>query len=286
MSEGEGGAPSAETPDLRWWPDDCSAAGDGVTIGTVSYNTRDLVAFLLWSIYRHVEPEVLQVVVVDNGSTDGSRELLRACAEAGLCNLIANPVNHYHGPGLNQVASYVAAQRSRGQEVGWLWLLDSDCVIARPDAVKEALAHARQTNALLIGEPRWDPWHDEERLSTFSLLFDPAAVWRPPTRAFSDDGDPARAFELSCRQHRLSIAEFPFAVGGYVIHRGRGTLANVKERAEVTNRFHTWADSHHEAHFEGVSDADARYRSLWSEFVLTVGKITPKRLVDALRGPR
>ena len=277
MSESDG-----EASDLRWWPDDGPAVGDRVTVGTVSHNTRELLAFLLWSVHRHIAPHVVQVVVVDNDSTDGSRELVSACAEAGLCDLIANPVNRYHGPGLNQVASHVAAQRSRGEEVGWLWLLDSDCVIARSDAVTAALAGARRTDALLVGEPRWDPWHREQRLSTFSLLFDPGGVWRPPTSAFLEDGDPARAFELSCRQQGLPIAEFPFAAGGYVIHRGRGTLANVKERGDVANRYHDWADGHHEAHYEEVLDAEARHRELWSEFAGTVGEITPERFVAAL----
>lgn len=284
MSQGDGTGPDAEAAEPRWWPDECRASGSGVTIGTVSYNTCDLVAFLLWSIYRHVRREVLHVVVVDNSSTDGSQELLAACAEAGLCDLIANSVNRYHGPGLNQVVSYLAERQNLGDGVGWLWLLDSDCVIARADAITGAISHARRTDAVLVGEPRWDPWHDEMRLGTFSLMFDPSGVWRPPTSAFVDDGDPARGFELSCRRQDLSIAEFPFTVDGYVIHRGRGTLANVRQRAEVSNRFHGWAAEHHEAHYEGVMDAGARYRTLWSEFIETVGKISPKRLVDALVG--
>lgn len=274
---------TADKSEMRWWPDDCRAAADRVTIGTVNFNTRDLVAFLLWSIYRYVRPEVASMVVVDNGSTDGSLELLSACAEAGLCDLIANRVNRYHGPALNQVTSYLGQRRVDGEEVGWLWLLDSDCVIARADTIADVLAHARRTKALLVGEPRWDPWHDEERLATFSLLFDPAGVWRPPTPGFLDDGDPARAFELSCREQGLPIAPFPFTAAGHVIHRGRGTLANVRERADVSNRFYGWADDHHEAHYEGVSDAAGRYRSLWSEFVHAVGAVTPERLVAALR---
>lgn len=285
MSQGDGTGPGAEaTTEPRWWLGECPASGHGVTIGTVSYNTCDLVAFLLWSIHRHVKREVLRVVVVDNASTDGSQELLAACAEAGLCDLIANPVNRYHGPGLNQIASYLADRRSLGEGVGWLWLLDSDCVIARADAITAAISHARRRDAVLLGEPRWDPWHNEKRLCTFSLMFNPAAVWRPPTSAFVDDGDPARAFELSCRRQELTIAEFPFTTEGHVIHRGRGTLANVRDRGEVSNRFYGWSDDHHEAHYEGVMGAGARYRTLWSEFVETVGELSPRRLVDALVG--
>jgi glycosyltransferase involved in cell wall biosynthesis len=37
-------------------------------------------------------------VVVDNGSTDGSRELLNALHAAGLIHLIRNRNKRYHGP--------------------------------------------------------------------------------------------------------------------------------------------------------------------------------------------
>lgn len=74
----------------------------GVAVVTVNYNTRGLVALLLWSIYRTLGGQVRSVIVVDNGSSDGSRSLLEGCRDAGLCELIANDANRYHGPALNQ----------------------------------------------------------------------------------------------------------------------------------------------------------------------------------------
>jgi len=55
---------------------------------------------LLWSLYRFLGPELRSVVFVDNGSSDGSSEILQACARAGLCELILNSTNRYHGPGM------------------------------------------------------------------------------------------------------------------------------------------------------------------------------------------
>jgi GT2 family glycosyltransferase len=67
--------------DVVWWP-----AGPGVSRGsvaalTVSYNTWELTGFLLWSLRTIVSWPELEIVVVDNGSRDGSAQLL---AEAGL----------------------------------------------------------------------------------------------------------------------------------------------------------------------------------------------------------
>jgi hypothetical protein len=159
-------------------------------------------------------------------------------------------------------------------------------VIGRHDVVTAALSAAHRSGAALVGESRWDEWHDEERLATFSLLFDPARVWRPPTQPFVEDGDPARAFELSCRERPdLEVATFPFSVDGYVIHRGRGTLAHVQDQSETSNRYHAWALDHHEPHFELAQDAERRYQALRSEFVDVVGDelATDRFLADVTR---
>ena len=88
----------------RNWP----AAGapeqghDRVSIVTVNYNTAENVAHLLFSIFRILgRDRIVEVVVVDNASTDGSVELLQAMHGAGLIQLIANAKQRYHGPALN-----------------------------------------------------------------------------------------------------------------------------------------------------------------------------------------
>ena len=88
------------------WPStNPSIDPSGVVVVTVNYNTKLLVSMLLWSLYRFLGSELRSVVAVDNGSSDGSTEILQGCAQAGLCELILNATNRYHGPAINQALS-------------------------------------------------------------------------------------------------------------------------------------------------------------------------------------
>lgn len=156
----------------------------GVTVVSVSYNTKELTALLLWSLHRILAPSDVSVLVVDNASTDGSAELLRGARDAGLCTLIENDTNLGHGPGLN-----VAMSAMQANEADRVWILDSDCVVTRPDALREPLS--AYPGAAIVGEPHWDPWHEQERFELYSLLLDPAALREADAPPFCDDGDPA-----------------------------------------------------------------------------------------------
>jgi len=97
--------------DVVWWPGRSGTGREKVAVVTVSYNTRELTALLLWSLRTIVNWPDLEIVVVENGSADGSAELLAEAAQAGICVLLANDVNRQHGPGLNQGISWLAARR-------------------------------------------------------------------------------------------------------------------------------------------------------------------------------
>ena len=99
------------------WPDRPVTPGR-VAVITVSYNTRELTALLLWSLRRILAWGSLEIVVVDNGSTDGSAELLAKVDAAGGCRLIANADNAMHGPALTQAMSFLASRAHRAAAVG------------------------------------------------------------------------------------------------------------------------------------------------------------------------
>ena len=118
--------------EVVWWPRSPTVAQGRVAVVTVSYNTRELTAFLLWSLRTILSWPELEIVVVDNGSRDGSARLLAEAARAGECTLLANDDNRQHGPGLNQGISHLAGRP--GPHPEWIWVLDSDVVVTRPDA--------------------------------------------------------------------------------------------------------------------------------------------------------
>lgn len=72
---------------------------------------------------------------------------------------------------------------------------------------------------------------------------------------------------------------FGFTADGYVIHRGRGSLAAVTATEERTNPLYAWARDHHEPHFGNVPGASERYRDLVAAFRREVGTVTGNSLV-------
>jgi glycosyltransferase involved in cell wall biosynthesis len=125
-----------------------------VAVVTVSYNTRELTAFLLWSLRRIVSWQALEIVVVDNGSRDGSAELLADAEHGGVCVLLANNVNRQHGPGLNQGVSWLASRP--GQLPAWMTRLPErpwrQCA-GTPEPIRSCRRLVRSRSP--TGVPRW-----------------------------------------------------------------------------------------------------------------------------------
>jgi len=247
---------------------------------TISYNTRELTALLLWSLRRILDWESLETVVVDNGSRDGSAELLAEIDAGGGCRLIPNAGNAMHGPALTQAMSFLASRGSGHPR--WVWVLDSDVVIGRPDALEKGVERADQTGAAIVGESWWDPWHETDSFYAYSLLIDPVRVWRDGIDPFVGGGDPAFDLIQSARAHGETLCEFPFARDRYVIHRGRSSLSAVWAAGDTAHPSYDWARDHHEPHFGLVDGAAARHDELMRAFRAEVGPLDDHRAVEAL----
>jgi glycosyltransferase involved in cell wall biosynthesis len=271
--------------DVVWWPGASGAADKRVAVVSVSYNTMELTGFLLWSLRTIVHWPDLEIVVVDNGSRDGSAQMLAEAERCGACVLLANAVNRHHGPGLNQGISWLATRP--GPRPAWIWILDSDVVAARPDVLSAAVAVATTEAAALVGEPQWDQWHQVQQFGLYSLLLDPAQVWRPEVGAFTDGGNPV--FDPLTAAERLGLrqAAFSFAGESYVIHRGRGSLAAIFAAGDRSHPLYQWAAEHHDPYFGGVPGADQRYEALLGAFRRETGPLTGASLAAACtRAPR
>src|SRR5689334_1261065 len=101
-------------------------ASPDVTIIIVNYNTAHLFKRLFSAIDGSRGQLSIQIIVVDNASTDGSREQLRR--DHPTVELIENDVNVGFGRANNQ-----ALPRARGR---YLLLLNTDAFIA-PDTLTQ-----------------------------------------------------------------------------------------------------------------------------------------------------
>lgn len=248
----------------RSWP----AAGPetGVSVVTVNWNTKDLLAGLVFSLCRILGREQLvRIVIVDNRSTDGSRELVGALADAGLVDAVWNERQRYHGPGLNDGAEFLrrrhAAAGGPEDRTRFIWTLDSDAAVLRADTLAAALPAMAQAGAALCGEFQTGEM-PEGYAHVSSLLFEPARIWRRGFSPFEEHGVPALAMQRSMIRRGVPRLDFPFRRAGYVVHLGHGTLRAVAEAGARSNRYFDWACDHQAPHF-----GDTRGAWLYEEFL-------------------
>jgi GT2 family glycosyltransferase len=97
-------------------------AREGVSVVVVSHNTLDLTKLCLYSLLGNTGHPELEVVVVDNGSTDGSGEYLSTLAtRRGELHVIRNDSNRGFATAVNQGVTEASG--------GILILLNSDCIV-------------------------------------------------------------------------------------------------------------------------------------------------------------
>jgi len=112
-----------------------------LSIIIVNYNTRDLLKSCLRSVFKNKDKLKLEVIVVDNGSTDGSPEMVKK--ESPRVRLIENEENLGFAKAVNQ-----GIKRAKGE---YILLLNSD-VIMKSGALREMLNFAeRHPLAGIIG---------------------------------------------------------------------------------------------------------------------------------------
>ena len=113
-----------------------------LSILVVNWNTRDLLRDCLSSVYSTIKGLQFETIVVDNGSTDGSVELVEQ--EFPSVHLITNRSNLGFAAANNQ-----AIRVSRGR---YVLLLNSDAMLCRDSATKlVALLDQRPEVAVLGG---------------------------------------------------------------------------------------------------------------------------------------
>ncbi len=109
-----------------------------ISVAVVTYNSRKFISGCLDSVFRQFNPE-MEVVVVDNGSTDGSAELIKS--KYSRAKFIKNQKNLGAAFARNQ-----AIANSQGK---WVVTLDSDIVLG--DNFFTAFRHLQTAGDAKIG---------------------------------------------------------------------------------------------------------------------------------------
>jgi len=258
-----------------------------VAVVTVSYNTAELTSHLLYSLFRVLEPGSLErVVVVDNNSDDESPVLLSALRDRGLIDLVRNRRLTYHGPGLNRGVSHLAGlQRTGRANTGLVWVLDSDVIVLRPQVLSDARRALVSNGAALAGEigPEEPALLPMGCFYLSSMLVDPRRAWRRGIRPFWEHGSPSAGMQLSLRDRRERLTEFPFYRDRYLLHLGQGTIDRLVQRNERSNRYYGWATRprSYTYHYSGNPDGARQYDAFLRRFQADVPVLSPEGLAAA-----
>ncbi len=204
--------------------------------------------------------------------------------------MISNRSQRYHGPALTQGISWLARRQravAAHDRLDYVWVLDSDVIVLRRDTVRDAIQLFKRSNAAAVGQKTGDPAynrllrHNPEMLHPCSLILDPGRVWRSPIPPFLEGGAPATALQVAADEHGLRLVEFPFIEDGYLLHLGRGTLREVADGNDTSNRYYIWAVDHRDYHFSGQANGAQLLADFTRVFDAEVGDLTPARLVTA-----
>jgi glycosyltransferase involved in cell wall biosynthesis len=246
----------------------------GVVAVTVNYNTRDLLRQLLYSLFAVLRPGPLEaVVVVDNGSTDGSLDDLRALEQHGLITLIRNRWPQGHGPGLNRAFSALAKEREF-RDIERVWILDSDVVVLRPDTLDKALESARKQDAAILGEKQPSERRTGPAVLLCSMLVDPRRVWADDLPIFEWHGLPADPLQDALAARGENIEDFRFCAEGYLFHLWSGTLRVLAQQRRMGN---FRAD-----HIAPMPDLPPRYQEFLDDYHRNASQIDAGAFADVL----
>lgn len=240
----------------------------------MSYNTLAITLQMIFSMYRVLNEPPQRIVVVENGSTDGSQEFLMELHRLGLVHVVRNTRSNQHGPGLNRGLDEA---RRLNDRASLIWVVDSDVFVAKAEALEESRTFLAESGAPLIGP-------QDGALATRALpdgyahvsclLFDPRRIWRGRTTVFLDHGDPGRGMQESLRASGAPAAFFPFYNDGYAVHLGRATLMSVAANSETTNPLYDWAVTHNTHHYAGYEHGPSLHRQLCEAMQEEVGPLT------------
>ncbi len=252
---------------------------ENIAIVIVNYNTIDLLTLLLFSIFKNLGVKrISKIVIVDNNSLDGSKELLKELENQKLISLICNRKQKYHGPALNQGIKYLQNHAKEIEnQYKYIWILDSDVVVLKQNTINDALLFISAQKAAVKGQFQYDNSElGDPHVS--SIILDPLLVWKRNIFPFINHGFPPKLFYKSIRKKGIKICDFPFRSQNYLLHFGEGTLKQIFEDNLSENQYSEWASIHHNYHFHGNPKGSQINDEVNKLMIKTIGKLTVENI--------
>jgi len=221
---------------------------------TASYRDLSQLVQLLVTLRRVPPPNALHsVLVVDAGADEDEdeRAVLRALAEEGIIRHLEQDRRTGHGAALNAGISAVGDSVRAGEIApAYVWVLDSDVLVLRSDAIAAASAAMKGERVALLGQLQQDELSEMGGYAhVSSILLNPRLVWRRSVPAFFDDGTPGVPQQRHLRKRGLPVRDFPFYRDRYLLHLGQGALRGIADRHETDHPLYGWAVESYEIHY-------------------------------------
>lgn len=202
---------------------------DTVSAAVVNYQTPDLTETAVRSFRTHY-PDV-PILLVDNGSRDGSPELIEQLAGELNVEPLFLDENRYHGPAMDLAMHHLSTP--------FVFLLDSDTETKKGGFLEEMLTPLEDPAVYGAGKivhvdrrgfaaPRGIP----VLVSAFMLLRRGTYLTLPP---FVHHGLPALKNFQAAAERDLMLA--PYAIENYITHLGRGTAERFGYGLGLKSRF-------------------------------------------------
>lgn len=174
-----------------------------VSVIIVNYNTKELTKNCLASIFENTKNIDFEVIVSDNGSTDGSIEMIKS--DFPQVTLIENNANLGFGK-----ANNIAAKIAKGK---YLLFLNSDTVLLN-NAIKEFFDRAECEKNKILGcilvNEKGMSVHSYERFTpTFKAIFRTMVQTYPILKKMR----PSRKKESNVFDNKINSANIQFIIG-------------------------------------------------------------------------
>ncbi|HJT81606.1 MAG TPA: glycosyltransferase [Chthoniobacterales bacterium] len=204
-----------------------------VTIVTVSYDTYFFMRLLVEKVRQNVGSRAYEIVVVDRGSRDGTREWLGLQPDVRVINAKANRRGHGHGEAAESGArtarhDYIVLLDSDAHPIDGSWL---ELTVDRLDSTH------RLAGAIFRGKHKSNPhgWYIHPHFMAFHKadLGDPVSLRKPPgtdldtgeaaTIRLLDSGVGVIGYPIKrCERFAVGHPRFPTVTAG-VFHAWYGT---------------------------------------------------------------